>query len=51
MRDSENRTKLQALAIYLFWPRTGLQQHMIAIFFNLENRFVIQKYVQKLELL
>ena len=43
MGDSENRTKVQALAIYLFWLRTGLQQHIIAIFFNLDNRFVVQK--------
>ena len=38
MRDSINRTKSQALAVYLFWLKTGLDQQTIASYFNLENR-------------
>ncbi|RNA43599.1 Vacuolar sorting-associated 13C, partial [Brachionus plicatilis] len=35
---SENRSKLQAIAIYLFWIKTGLDQNMIANIFDLEYR-------------
>ena len=34
MRDSQSRTKSQALAIYLFWLKTGLSQTTIAAYFD-----------------
>jgi hypothetical protein len=37
MRDSKYRTVSQALAVYLFWLKTGLTQHMIGIFFGITD--------------
>ena len=37
MRDSKSRTKSQALAVYLFWLKTGLGQATIAAFFDNED--------------
>ncbi|CAF1052181.1 unnamed protein product [Brachionus calyciflorus] len=34
----ENRSKLQAIAIYLFWLKTGLDQNTIANIFDIEYR-------------
>ncbi|CAF1101911.1 unnamed protein product [Brachionus calyciflorus] len=47
MRDSINRTKSQALAVYLFWLKTGLDQQTIASYFNLENRISISHMCQQ----
>ena len=47
MRDSINRTKSQALAVYLFWLKTGLGQQTIASYFNLENRISISHMCQQ----
>jgi hypothetical protein len=37
MRDSKYRTVSQALAVYLFWLKTGFTQHMIAHFFGITD--------------
>ncbi len=37
MRDNKNRTKSQALAIYLFWLKTGVSQDQIVGFFDKKN--------------
>ena len=43
IKKSSKRTKEQAIAIYLYWLKTGLSQKMIAIFFGFKSRLSIQK--------
>ena len=47
MRDSEARSKSQALAVYLFWLKTGLDQETIAAYFNIKNRIDISHFCQQ----
>ncbi|CAF0717678.1 unnamed protein product [Brachionus calyciflorus] len=47
MRDSINRTKSQALAVFLFWLKTCLDQLTIASYFSLENRISISHMCQQ----
>lgn len=47
MNDSSKRTKLQALAIYLFWLKTGLQQRAIASHFEIDSHFDIFRYLKQ----
>ena len=44
IKNSNRRSKEQALAIYLYWLKTGLTQNMIALFFGFKSkqRLVIQ---------
>ncbi len=44
MRDSESRTKTLALAIYLFWLRTGLSQELIATHFDSISQLDVSRY-------
>ena len=44
MKDSSLRTKSQALAIYLFWLKTGLNQEAIRANFNINNRVDVSRY-------
>ena len=44
LKNSPQRTKEQALAVYLFWLKTGLSQETISILFGIKNRTSIQKY-------
>ena len=44
LNNSTNRTKAQALAVYLFWLKTGLSQEMIAKIFGINNRQMISNY-------
>ena len=44
MKNSPNRTKEQALAIYLFWLKTGFTQDQIAYYFGIDDRLNVQKY-------
>ena len=43
MRDSTNKTISQALAIYWFLMKTGLDQKTIALFFGFNDRLQVQK--------
>ena len=43
LKKSPTRSKEQAIAIYLFWLKTGLDQNSIALYFGLKNRFIVQK--------
>lgn len=43
MRDSPIRSKTQALAIYLFWLKTGLDQKMVSTHFELNSQFDISR--------
>ncbi|CAF0780028.1 unnamed protein product [Brachionus calyciflorus] len=47
MKDSNIRTKSQALAIYLFWLKTGLNQEAIKAHFRIENRTDISRYCEQ----
>ena len=47
MKDSSIRTKSQALAIYLFWLKTGLNQEAIKAHFRIENRTDISRYCEQ----
>lgn len=47
MRDSFNRTKTQALAIYLFWLKTGLDQTSIAAYFNIGEQLDVSRILQQ----
>lgn len=44
MRNTEKRTKFQALAVYLFWLKTGLSQEIIATHFDINSQFEVSKY-------
>ena len=44
LRNSPTRTKEQALAVYLFWLKTGPSQNIKALCFGLSDRNAIQKY-------
>ena len=47
MRDTTQRTKTQALAVYLFWLKTGLDQTTIATHFNIEFQYEICRYLEQ----
>ncbi|CAF0839776.1 unnamed protein product [Brachionus calyciflorus] len=47
MKDSNVRTKSQALAIYLFWLKTGLNQEAIKAHFKIENRTDVSRYCEQ----
>ena len=47
LKSSPKRTKEQAMAVYLFWLKTGMSQELIACHFNLTNRFQVQKYCEQ----
>lgn len=47
MRDTEQRSISQALAIYLFWLRTGLDQFNIAAIFNIRSQQVVSNYLDQ----
>ena len=38
IKNSNRRSKEQALAIYLYWLKTGLTQNMIALFFGFKSK-------------
>ena len=44
IKNSNRRSKEQAIAIYLYWLKTGLTQNMIALFFGFKasERLLIQ---------
>jgi hypothetical protein len=44
LNKSPQRTKEQALAVYLFWLKNGLEQSTIASYFQTKTRFSIQNY-------
>ena len=44
MRDSESRIKTQAVAIYLFWLRTGLSQELIATHIDSISQLDVSRY-------
>ena len=45
MRNSPSRTVIQALAIYLFWLKTGLDQNMVATHFDIDSQFEISRII------
>ena len=47
MRDSDVRTKSQALAIYLFWLKTGMSQEAIRAHFKLNDRVEVSRYCEQ----
>lgn len=47
MNNSDSRTKLQTLAIYLFWLKTGLSQREIASHFQVDSDFNICRYLKQ----
>ena len=47
MRETEIRTKNQALAVYLFWLKTGLNQRQIAAHFGIESHFEVFRYLNQ----
>lgn len=47
LNNSPERTKCQALAIYLFWLKTALSQNTIAIIFGSIDRNKVQHYCQQ----
>jgi hypothetical protein len=47
MYDTDLRTRLQALAIYLFWLKTGLSQRQIASHFEVDSHFDIFRYLKQ----
>ena len=47
MRDSDKRSKLQALAVYLFWLKTGLSQEMIATHFDTITQIDVSRFCQQ----
>ncbi|CAF0729796.1 unnamed protein product [Brachionus calyciflorus] len=44
IRESDLRSKNQALAVYLFWLITGLDQRQIAAHFEIKNHFEVFRY-------
>ena len=46
MNDSEQRTKTQALAVYLYWLRTGQSQVHVARIFEI-HRYQVRKYCKQ----
>lgn len=42
LKNSSIRTNEQAIAIYLYWLKTGLSQKLIALYFGLKSRLTIQ---------
>ena len=47
MKDSQIRTKSQALAIYLFWLKTGMSQNAIKAHFRLNDRIEVSRYCEQ----
>ena len=48
LNDSSVRTKSQALSIYLFWLKTGLNQESIKAYFKLNNRVDVSRYCEQI---
>ena len=51
MRETENRSVYQALAVYLFWLKTGLDQENIATIFGIENRRLVSHYLNQVKII
>ncbi|XP_065675501.1 uncharacterized protein LOC136091722 [Hydra vulgaris] len=49
IKNSFKRSKEQALAVYLFWLKTGLDQNSIACYFGLSCRSKVQKYCHQIK--
>ena len=47
MRNTENRTITQALAVYLFWLKTGLDQSTLATLFEIDSQFEVSAYLSQ----
>lgn len=47
MRDTEQRKKSQALAVYLFLLKTGLDQHTMAALFEIESQRIVSRYLSQ----
>lgn len=47
MRDTDQRTKHQALAIYMYWLKTGLDQMTIATLFGINSQQDISRYLKQ----
>ena len=50
MRSTTTRTKIQALVVYLFWLKTGLDQAMVATHFEIESHFEISKIIAQVRI-
>ncbi|RNA22087.1 Vacuolar sorting-associated 13C [Brachionus plicatilis] len=50
MKDSQVRTKSQALAIYLFWLKTGMTQRVIKAHFRLNERVDVSRYCEQVRM-
>jgi hypothetical protein len=46
-KNSPGRTREQALAIYLFWLKTGISQEMIKSIFNIKDQQTVSSYCQQ----
>jgi len=49
MRNTDNRTVTQALAVYLFWLKTGLDQSTIATLFEIDSQPEVSGFNLKLD--
>ena len=47
IRNTFQRTKNQALAVYLFWLKTGLDQTTIAVHFDIEFQYEVCRYLDQ----
>ncbi|CAF1125504.1 unnamed protein product, partial [Brachionus calyciflorus] len=47
VKASQIRTKSQALAIYLFWLKTGMSQNAIKAHFRLNDRIEVSRYCEQ----
>lgn len=47
MRNSTERSVTQAVAVYLYWLRTGLSQERIAIYLGIQHQSDISRYLQQ----
>lgn len=50
LNNSSARTKEQALAIYLFWLKSGIQQTLISTIFDLNSRQKVSDYCAQLRI-
>ena len=48
MRNREERSINQALAVYLFWLKTGLDQETLAAYFGIDDRRVVARYCEQI---
>ena len=44
MREREQRTRSQALAVFLFWLKTGIEQEVIASYFGIIDQQQVSRY-------